>query len=136
MFSLNATLTEPLGIVGTEGRGFSGEAGGITLVNTGFVRDNSLPEGDAAVVVSAQGTTVYAARVYTRDLAPTPVAENLVLQLQGTPPGNSEAADTELVPSDDRWDYFPKAGDDVLYGLVPVVVRHDSPSGPPATPAG
>ncbi len=137
MFSLNAALTEPLGIVSAgSGSITSDDADSFTMVSTGFVRDTSLPEGDAAVAVSAQGTTVYAARVYTRDLAPTPLAEELVGHLQGTPPDSSEAADTELVPSDDRWDYFPQAGDDLLHGLVPVVVRHDTPSGPPATPAG
>lgn len=136
LFSLNDTLIEPLGIVASEIHSSSGDDEGLTLLHTGFVRDPSLPEGDAAVAVSAQGTTVYAARVYTRDLAPTPLAEELVAHLQGMPPGSSEAADTELVPSDARWDYFPQAGDDLLYGLVPVVVRHDSPSAPPATPAG
>jgi hypothetical protein len=138
LFSLNATLTEPLGIVGSEGSSFSDADGnaGMTLVNTGFVRDSALHAYHNGGIAFGQGTTLYAARVYTRDLAPTPVAKNLVMHLRGIPPGTSEAADTELVPSNDPWDYFPQAGDEMLYGLASVIVRHDSPLGPPATPVG
>lgn len=134
-FSMNAVLTAPLGIVTTEGRGFD-PVEGMTFTSTGFVQDQRLPEGDASVVVHVEGNMLYAARVYTRDLAPQPVAEELVARLQGQQPDAVATAESELVPSDDMWDYFPQEGDDSLRGLVPIVVRHDMPSGDPATPVG
>ena len=136
-YALNATLTELLGIVYTEGMGFSSDDGdGLTLVSTGFVRDKSLPEGDAAVMVSATGTTVYAARVYSRETAPTPMARDAVTALQATPAGSGEEQIDGLSATGGAWDRFPQAGDPLLRDLVPVQVRYDPPAAAPATPAG
>ncbi len=136
-YSINETLNEPLGIVATEGIGFSSEdATGLTLVSTGFVRDKSLPEGDAAVVVSATGSTVYAARVYSRETAPTPIARDLVGAIQASPAGSGEEESDATTVSGGVWDRFPQAGDPLLRGLVPIEVHRDIPATPAATPSG
>ena len=124
--SLNATLTEPLGIVSTEGGGFaSGDRQGLTMVNSGFVRDRAIPEGDAAVIVVAEGSTVYAARVYSNGPAPTPLAHELIDVLIGAERGDEEV-----------WDVFPQSGDELLHGLEPVIVRHEDPENLVSTPVG
>lgn len=136
-FSLNNTLIEPLGIVsGGSGSFGDGDSQHLTMENTGFVRDRSLPEGDAAVVIVADGSTLYAARVYANELAPTPIARNLVDSMM------SASVDDELEANNESgtggmWQRFPHAGSDELRGLEPIVIRYDDPSQQPvATPAG
>lgn len=123
--SFNNTLAEPLGIVSTEGGAFSNEQDeGMTLVGSGFVRDRAIPEGDAGTVVYVEGSTIYAARVYSNGLAPTPLAHDFVDHMRA----KSETAT--------GWDVFPQSGDDALYGLEPQIVRHENPENPASTPAG
>lgn len=132
-YSLNSVLTEPLGIVNIEAGGFiSSDESGIIMVNTGFVRDSSLPEGDAAVVVQATGSTVYVARVYTNESAPTPIAKALVADLQTTPAGDDEESIDGISYSGGVWDRFPQPGSEQLHGLEPILVRHDDGTGEPA----
>lgn len=136
-YAFNDTLIEPLGIIYTEGLGTSDEDGeGLTMVSAGFVRDNALPEGEAAVAVSVTGSTVYAARVYSRETAPTPIARDLVSALQATPPGDDNEHIDGLVATGGGWDRFPQAGDPLLHELVPIDIRHDPPITAPATPMG
>lgn len=124
--ALNAALTEPLGIVSTEGGGFGSEdRQGMTMVNSGFVRDRSIPEGDAAVVVVAEGSTLFAARVYANGPAPTPIAHDLMDSM-------IDANNSGLV----GWDVLPQSGDAILHGLEPVIVRHEDPHSPVSTPVG
>lgn len=124
--ALNATLTEPLGIVSTEGGSFGSEdRQGMTMVNSGFVRDRSIPEGDAAVVVVADGTTVYAARVYSNGPAPTPLADDLIDSMIGA-----------INDGHQGWDMLPQSGDALLHGLEPVIVRHEDPLNAVSTPVG
>lgn len=124
--SLNARLTEPLGIISTEGGGFSSDGrDSMTMVSTGFVRDRSIPEGDAAVVVVADGSTVYAARVYSNGPAPTPLADGIIDSMIAAEPGDNG-----------MWDLFPQSGDDLLHGLEPVIVRNEDPLKPVSTPTG
>lgn len=137
-FSFNTTLIEPLGIVSTEGGSFGTEdSETITMVNSGFVKDRSLPEGDAAVVVIVQGTTVYAARVYANGPAPTPIAEDLVAQIMAVEPGDSTESVDGTSATGGMWELFPRVGDPLLHGLVPVSIRQDQPLATPiASPAG
>ena len=133
--SMSNSLMEPLGIVSSEGGGI--DTSGITMVNSGFVRDRSIPEGDAATVVVADGSTVYAARVYANGPAPTPVARDLVQGMIAAEPGD----DAESVSGNDAsggvWDVFPQSGDDLLHGLEPVSVRFTEPRlEPMSTPVG
>lgn len=124
--ALNATLTDPLGIVSTEGGSFAtDERQGMTMVSSGFVQDRSLPEGDAAVVVVVEESHVYAARVYSNGPAPTPLANGLVTGMM-----DAEANGAEM------WDVFPQSGDELLHGLEPIIVRHENPTQPVSTPVG
>lgn len=124
--ALNSTLTEPLGIVTTDGGGFDAEGRqGMTMVNSGFVRDRSIPEGDAAVVVVVEGSTVFAARVYANGPAPTPLAKDVVNFMI-----EAEGAGVE------GWDVLPQSGDVILHGLEPIIVRHEDPLNPVSTPVG
>ena len=133
--SMSNSLMEPLGIVSSEGGGI--DTSGITMVNSGFVRDRSIPEGDAATVVVADGTTVYAARVYANGPAPTPVARDLVQGMIAAEPGDAAESVSGNDASGGVWDVFPQPGDDRLHGLEPVSVRFTEPSlEPMSTPVG
>lgn len=136
-FSFNNELIEPLGVVNGGGGSF-GEEGSpaITMENTGFTQDRSLPEGDAAVVLWVDGTTLYAARVYSNGEAPTPIARNLVEQM-------ATAEIDRNVPADDAagtgglWQLFPQDGDELLHGLTPVTIEYlQPPAESDATPKG
>ncbi|MCO5216770.1 MAG: hypothetical protein M9950_11550 [Thermomicrobiales bacterium] len=133
-FAMDVALTEPLGVVSTEGSGFETRDGetGITLINTGFVRDRALPEGDAATVVTVTGTTVYAARVYANGPAPTPLAQKLVQHMVDTEPGSDTEVVDGTVATGGMWTKFPASGSELVAGLEVIVVL---PSAPPvATP--
>lgn len=133
--SLSNTLIEPLGIVTGEGGGFDDQ--GITIVSTGFVRDRAIPEGDAAVVVVAEGSTLYAARVYANGPAPTPLARDLVESMIAAEAGDVPESVDGTDASGGIWEIFPQSGDEILHGLEPVVVRHEDPSlVPVSTPVG
>lgn len=124
--ALNSTLTEPLGIVTTEGGGFDSDGRqSMTMVNSGFVRDRAIPEGDAGVVVVAEGSQVYAARVYANGPAPTPLAHDLIGSMLDAQSGGSNG-----------WDILPQSGDALLHGLEPVIVRHEDPINAVSTPVG
>ncbi len=129
-FAMDVALTEPLGVVSTEGSGFETSDGetGITLINTGFVRDRALPEGDAATVVTVTGTTVYAARVYANGPAPTPLAQKLVQYMVDTEPGSDTEVVDGTVATGGMWTKFPASGSDLVAGLEVIVVL------PSATP--
>lgn len=133
--SMNNSLIEPLGIVTGEGGGI--DTSGITMVSTGFVRDRSIPEGDAATVVVADGSTLYAARVYANGPAPTPIAMALVESMIATKPGNAPESVSANNASGGMWDLFPQSGDEQLHDLEPVIVRFTEPSlDPMSTPVG
>lgn len=133
--SMSNSLIEPLGIVSGEGGGI--DTSGITMVNTGFVRDRAIPEGDAATVVVADGSTLYAARVYANGPAPTPVARDLVESIIEAEPGDAPESVSGSDAAGGMWDVFPQAGDEMLYGLEPVIVRYTEPSTEPmSTPVG
>lgn len=135
-FSLNDALNEPLGIVTTDGSGFSSSnAEGITMVNSGFVRDRSLPDGDAATVIFTTGTTVYAARVYANGPAPTPIAQDLVSYLQTTDPGTAAETVTATTHSGGMWEKFPASGSDAVFGLEQQGTEVVNAATPSATPA-
>lgn len=132
--SLSNALIEPLGIVTSEGGGFDAE--GMTIVGTGFVRDRSIPEGDAAVVVIVRGSTVYAARVYSNGPAPTPLALDLLNGMQAAEPGAGDELVEGSTASGGMWDVFPVSGDPLLHDLEPVHVEHTDPMPEPvSTPA-
>lgn len=139
-FSLSPALTDPLAIVNSSFGADSDSNGSserITLENTGFVHDRSLPEGEAAVVIVVDGSTVYAARVYSKDSAPTPIARDLVANLIETDAGTDDETVSGTTAQGGMWQKFPQTGDELLHGLEPTVIRHDDPSGAPvATPAG
>ena len=133
--SMDEALSEPLGVVTGEGGAL--DSSGITLVNSGFVRDRSLPEGDAATVVTANGSTVYAARVYANGPAPTPLATDLVASMIATEPGDDPETVSANAASGGMWDVFPQPGDEQLHGLEPAIVRFAEPSSEPmSTPVG
>lgn len=132
-FSLNESLNAPLGIVTTEGSGFGdGETTGLTFVNSGFVRDNALPAGDAATVIALDGTTIYAARVYANGPAPTRIAQDLVAAMQATEAGPNNTAEPNLA-SGGMWEKFPESGSEAVYGLELTTQEIITPE---ATPAG
>ena len=133
--SMDEALSEPLGVVTGEGGAL--DSSGITLVNSGFVRDRSLPEGDAATVVTANGSTVYAARVYANGPAPTPLATDLFASMIATEPGDDPETVSGNAASGGMWDVFPQPGDEQLHGLEPTIVRFAEPSTEPmSTPVG
>lgn len=133
--SMSNTLIEPLGIVTSEGGGLDNS--GITLVNSGFVRERSIPEGDAATVVKANGSTLYAARVYSNGPAPTPLAKDLITGMVAAEPGESPESVSGTDASGGMWNVFPQAGDDLLHGLEPTIVTYAEPSAEPdSTPVG
>lgn len=136
--SLSTTLTEPLGIVSTEGGGFgTEEQQSISMINSGFVQDRSIPEGDAAVVVVAQGSTLYAARVYANGPAPTPLARDLVDTMIAAEVGDAPESVDGTSATGGMWELLPQPGDEMLHGLEPVNVRHDDPAlEPVSTPVG
>lgn len=136
-FSMQESLSEPLRIVSDSGGGLDGdESGDLTIELTGFT-GKDLPAGDAGVVIRASGTTVYAARVYTREPAPTPIARNLVNYLVETPAGTGDESIVDIEATGSVWDRFPEPGNDLLYDLDPIMIRHDEPSDRPAgTPVG
>lgn len=133
--SMSNGLIEPLGII-------SGESGNIdnntiTLVNSGFVRDRSIPEGDAATAVTANGSTLYAARVYSNGPAPTPLAQDLVADMISAEPGNAPESVSGNEASGGMWEVFPQSGDELLNGLEPALVQFAEPSMEPmSTPVG
>lgn len=133
--AMSNALIEPLGVTGNESGNLG--SGGITLVNSGFVRDRSIPEGDAATVVVADGTTLYAARVYSNGPAPTPLAQDLIDGMVAAEPGDAAESVAGNDASGGMWDIFPQPGDDLLYGLEPANVRYAEPSAEPdSTPVG
>lgn len=136
-FAMDVALTEPLGVVSTEGSGFETSEGesGITLVNSGFVRDRALPEGDAATVVTVTGSTVYAARVYANGPAPTPLAQKLVQYMVDTEPGADAEVVDGTVATGGMWMKFPASGSDLVAGLEVITVSRELPMATPvATP--
>lgn len=136
-FAMDAALAEPLGIVSTEGSGFETSDGetGITLVNTGFVRERSLPEGDAATVVVVSGSTVYAARVYANGPAPTPLAQKIVQYMIDTPASSEPETVDGVNATGGIWVKFPASGSDLVAGLEVTVVQREEPVATPvATP--
>lgn len=137
-FSFNFTLTEPLGIVSGGSGSFGDDTSQtLTMENTGFVRDRSLPEGDAAVVIMVDGSTLYAARVYANGPAPTPIARDLVSSLAETNAGTDAELVDGTTASGGMWQKFPQEGNSLLHGLQPAVIQHDEPlPAPVATPAG
>ncbi|MCA9833537.1 MAG: hypothetical protein KC435_06315 [Thermomicrobiales bacterium] len=132
-FSMNDALNEPLGILTTEDSGFGdGETTGLTFVNSGFVRDNALPAGDAATVVALDGNMLYAARVYASGPAPTPIAKDLVASMQTTEAGAEDTNEPNLA-SGGMWEKFPESGSDAVFGLELTTQEIITPE---ATPAG
>lgn len=133
--SMSNSLIEPLGIVSGEGGDIG--SGRLTMVNTGFVRERSIPEGDAATVVTADGSTLYAARVYANGPAPTPLARDLIEGMIAAEPGDTAESVSGNDASGGMWDIFPQPGDELLHGLEPAVVRFAEPSSEPdSTPVG
>ena len=137
-FGFNEALNAPLGIVTTEGSSFGDGDGssGLTLVNSGFVRDDALPAGDAATVVQVDGSTIYAARVYANGPAPTPIAQDLLAQVISTPAG-AENTDEPNLARGGMWDRFPVSGSDAVFGLELTAQQTSVPAATPvATPRG
>lgn len=137
-FSLGPALTQPLAIMNSS---FKAEDDGssprVTMENVGFVQDRSLPEGEAAVIIVVEGSTVYAARVYTGDSAPMPIARELISRLIETDAGSDDETVSGTTAQGGRWQKFPQAGDVILHSLEPTLIRHDEPGSiPAATPAG
>lgn len=136
-FSFESTLIKPLGIVTGGAGSFGDDSGtGLTMEDTGFVRDRNLPSGDAAVVIHVEGSTLFAARVYANGEAPTPIARDLVESMTTAYVGG-EIEPNNAAGTGGMWQRFPQEGNELLHGLVPVVIEYTEPSDVPvATPAG
>lgn len=107
--SLASTIAEPITIIGT-GTQFFEQADSTSweFSFTGYVRDRSLPAGDAAIIVVQDGDTIIAVRVLGGEGDPLETASAIVEQIRGT-----DASD----PLADR---LPVEGDPALEGLAPV----------------
>lgn len=109
MFMVAGALGEPIAVIASE-NAFegSGNETEVLVAMEGFVTGDTVPEGNASLVVRQVGTTIYAAVAYTPDETSRRVADNVIESMLDAPAS---------APLADR---LPQEGDGVLRGLVPV----------------
>lgn len=132
-FAIQDPLLAPLGIIGGESAGATGEREEVTLYmnGTGFVRDRSLPEGDAAYIIVVEETTVYVVRVYANGPAPLAVGRDVIDHALQTPVG--ESAQDDATATGGGWDRLPGSGTDLVHSLELRDHQYITPG--PATPS-
>lgn len=116
-FSVQEPLLAPLGIISGDsfGEQQTREAFTLNISGSGFVRDRSLPEGDAAFSIILKDNTLVFARVYSNGPAPSAVVEELTQQVFATPLSETAQDDERLTGG--GWDRFPQPESDAAYGL-------------------
>jgi len=101
-------LGAPIAVLASE-NAIQGEGETIEtmIAQEGFVTDDTLPDGNGALVLQQSGPTIYGAIVYTPDDSARRIADNIIGAMMDAP------ADGDVM------DRFPQEGDGVLRGLVP-----------------
>lgn len=123
VFTVADVLATPIAVIASENSfESSGDETKVLMVMEGYVTDDAMPEGNAAVVVRQVGTTIYAAVVYAPDDTTRRIADNMVETMIEAPAG-------------DPGDRFPQEGDGVLRGLVPVRAPAATPESTPGANA-
>ena len=123
-FLVADALVAPIAVTASE-NGFegSGDETEMLVAMEGFVANNALPEGNAAVVVRQVGTTIYAAMAYAPDDTTRRVADNVV------------EAMIEAPETGDLAEHLPQEGNGVLRGLAPTVAPLATPAATPGANA-
>lgn len=132
--SIQAPIIEPLGIIAS-GSGVEyaeDQAPTMTMEGTGFVKDRSLPEGDASYAIVVDENTVYVTRVYANGPATDAIAQDVIQYLRGVPA--SVATPVGQTMTDDGSGRLPASESDVVHGLTVLEQRHITPASPMATP--